>query len=281
LKLPVDCNGEVERFEWIIVDDGSCDGTRRLVEKWVDENRVPIRYVYQPNQGKHVASNKGISIARGYAILEYDSDDIIMPDALCVMYDTWYGFTPGQRMELKGVTGRCIDSRTGKMLGNRLPYEPFIVSPQDMRFKYKIRGEMFGFTLRSVMLDHMYPVYDDSTKFCPESIVIFEIGKKFKEAVVDRCIRVYVTDSADAITKGSSRNRAAQNYYLWRYEVNNLVSKYMFTAPVDMMKAVVGVTMDGFRTGRSLVTVLREIERIDMKCLVALFSPAGYILSKM
>ncbi len=281
LALPVNKNGTHEYFEWIIVDDGSNDGTRELVESWIAENKIPIKYTYQNNSGKHTASNKGIKLATGYAILEYDSDDLLLPDALTFFYNAWYGFSEEERRTMKGVTGRCIDSRTGKLLGTRLPYEPLVASPQDMRFKHRIKGEMFGFTLRSIMLQHLYPVYDNSTKFCPESIVIFEIGKKYKEAVFNKCVRVYVTDSNDAITKGTSRNRAPQNYYLWKYEVNNLVSKYILSSPIDMIKAVVGITMDGFRTDRPLRQILSEVENPWMKVLVTVFSPAGFILSKL
>lgn len=281
LKKPVGSNGEEETFEWIIIDDGSTDGTDELVKQWIEEDIIPIRYHYQPNQGKHVASNYGINMARGYAIMEYDSDDLILPDTLTIFYDEWYKLPAHERATIKGVTARCIDSTTGKIIGPSLPHSPFIVSPQDMRFKYHIGGEMMGFTLRSIMLEYQYPVYDNSTKFCPESIVIFSIGMKYREAVIDKPVRVYVTNSNDAITKGSSRNRAAQNYYLWNFEVNNLVTKYFFSAPKDMLKALVGVTMDGFRTRRSLGTVLKGINSWKMKILVALLSPAGYILSKI
>ncbi len=39
-------------FEWLIVDDGSEDGTRSLVEAWQKEAKFPIRYRYQSNAGK-------------------------------------------------------------------------------------------------------------------------------------------------------------------------------------------------------------------------------------
>ena len=40
-------------FEWLIIDDGSCDNTRELVEEWMMRgNTFQIHYVYQENQGK-------------------------------------------------------------------------------------------------------------------------------------------------------------------------------------------------------------------------------------
>ena len=33
-------------FQWLIVDDGSTDTTKELVEKWISENRISIKYIY-------------------------------------------------------------------------------------------------------------------------------------------------------------------------------------------------------------------------------------------
>jgi len=38
-------------FEWLIVDDGSKDDTKQIVERWQAMAEFPIRYIYQQNQG--------------------------------------------------------------------------------------------------------------------------------------------------------------------------------------------------------------------------------------
>lgn len=69
--------------EWLIVDDGSTDNTKELVEKWQKEcNRFPIIYVYQDNGGKHRALNKGVHFANGKYIFVVDSDDTLTPNAI-------------------------------------------------------------------------------------------------------------------------------------------------------------------------------------------------------
>ena len=52
-------------FEWLIVDDGSRDNTRELVQMWQAEACFPIRYIYQPNRGKPTAFNRGVQEAQG------------------------------------------------------------------------------------------------------------------------------------------------------------------------------------------------------------------------
>ena len=50
-------NREVQ-IEWLVMDDGSEDKTREIVENWKQENKIAIQYFYQKNQGKMAAINK-------------------------------------------------------------------------------------------------------------------------------------------------------------------------------------------------------------------------------
>ncbi|WRH67485.1 MAG: glycosyltransferase family A protein [Planktothrix sp. GU0601_MAG3] len=64
--------------EIIIIDDGSQDNTRQVLQPYSDH----IHYVYQENQGVSVARNHGLNLARGEFIVFLDADDIFLPDKL-------------------------------------------------------------------------------------------------------------------------------------------------------------------------------------------------------
>ena len=70
-------------FEWLVVDDGSSDGTEALFDRWRrEENPFPIRYFRQENGGKCRAINHGLKLARGELFFTVDSDDYLTDDAL-------------------------------------------------------------------------------------------------------------------------------------------------------------------------------------------------------
>jgi glycosyltransferase involved in cell wall biosynthesis len=70
-------------FELIVVDDGSTDDTRRLI----DACGSTIRYYYQENRGPAAARNLGVRQARAPWLAFQDSDDLSTRDHLQVLHD--------------------------------------------------------------------------------------------------------------------------------------------------------------------------------------------------
>lgn len=66
-------------LEVIIVEDGSTDGTRQIVEKAEQNSEVRVIY-HNGNRGVATARNTGISVAKGQYIAFIDGDDLAHPD---------------------------------------------------------------------------------------------------------------------------------------------------------------------------------------------------------
>lgn len=76
-------------LEWIIIDDGSVDDTKNIVNKWIKENQINIKYFYQTNQGKMAAINNYIKEVNNELCLEVDSDDYLTDTALRIIIDSY------------------------------------------------------------------------------------------------------------------------------------------------------------------------------------------------
>lgn len=67
-------------YELIVVDDGSSDQTRHVLDAYGDR----LTYLYQDNRGVAAARNRGLQIAQGDLIAFLDHDDVLLPDKLAV-----------------------------------------------------------------------------------------------------------------------------------------------------------------------------------------------------
>ena len=72
------------RFEAIIINDGSVDRTEEVVERYRDS--LHINYYYQENAGVAAARNKGLDLAKGEYVSFLDADDYYEPDFIKKMF---------------------------------------------------------------------------------------------------------------------------------------------------------------------------------------------------
>jgi glycosyltransferase involved in cell wall biosynthesis len=67
-------------WEWVIVDDGSTDGTAEAM-KMISDERISM-FSYAPNKGRGYARTKAIAQSRGEWVVIWDVDDMHFPDRL-------------------------------------------------------------------------------------------------------------------------------------------------------------------------------------------------------
>lgn len=95
-----------KNFEWLIYDDGSTDNTKEIVDRFIQENIINIRYYYGKNAGKHVGINRGTDLANGELFFIVDSDDYLTDNALELVNDAWNSISLENRATFIGVSGK-------------------------------------------------------------------------------------------------------------------------------------------------------------------------------
>lgn len=85
-------------FEIVVVDDGSTDNTREVVQTYTDSR---FKYIYQENKGLAASRNTGLRAARGEFVAFLDADDIFLPCKLEVQLE-WFENHPSCGMVVSG-----------------------------------------------------------------------------------------------------------------------------------------------------------------------------------
>lgn len=111
------CRQTCRDFTWLIIDDGSTDGTRELVDGWKKEGRVPITYHYQGNQGMHGAHNAAYRLIDTELNTCIDSDDYMPDDAVEKIVTFWQQHGSS---EVAGIIALDVDFN-GQMIGTKFP----------------------------------------------------------------------------------------------------------------------------------------------------------------
>lgn len=159
------CAQTFRDFEWVIVDDGSTDGTRDLVSSW--KSFFPIRYTWKPNGGKHTAVNIGIAQAAGEFVVILDSDDRCVPRALERMDYFWRQIASPERFS--NLVARCC-SDDGSILGEPLPLDHVDVFNLGDALAIVGNTDRWGMIRTDILKRFRYPEFSNE-RFIPEGVV--------------------------------------------------------------------------------------------------------------
>lgn len=194
------CNQTNKGFIWLIVDDGSIDNTRYIVNRWINEEIITIRYIYQENEGKHIAHNMGVDACETELFVCVDSDDYLLPNAVDEVINTWNDV---RKEELAGIVSMRI-TENGAPIGKvYLPKNIQESTLGDLYDRYKFKGDTMLTFRSSILREYKFPKIDGE-KFIGEDYVYAQIDKNYKLYVLNKGL--YVCEYLeDGYTKNSKR----------------------------------------------------------------------------
>ncbi|MGC8691198.1 MAG: glycosyltransferase family 2 protein [Caldisericum sp.] len=209
-------------FEWIIIDDGSTDDTKKIVEEFKQGN-ILVKYLFQTNKGKHMAINRGVERAKGFLIVIIDSDDYLLPEALSSIRETWLGIPESERQNFAGVAGLCV-FQDGSVVGSAFPRDILDSNPVEIRTLFNVKGDKFEVFRNDILKFYKFP--EEVGSFVTEALVWNRIAKAYKVRYVNKVWKV-VEYRKDGLSNKSvlirARNpNAACLYYKEFLEIRDL-----------------------------------------------------------
>lgn len=189
-------------FIWLIIDDGSTDNTKSLVDQWIKEkNEFEIKYVYKENGGMHTGHNKAYELIDTELNVCIDSDDFMPDNAVELIVDFWSKYGSDR---YSGIVSLDNDDK-GNIIGTKLPNKKSI----KLCDFYDMGGKGDKNLIYRTDIMKKYPPYPE---FKGEKFVPLDYKYLLADQEYDLLILNEPTCTVEYMEDGSSRNMFRQYY---------------------------------------------------------------------
>ena len=179
-------------FEWIVVDDGSTDDTRRVIRAFNDPR---IHYIYQHNRGQNEARNRGDVDVRADYVVHLDSDDELLNEGTLA---DMLSEIRAARPEIAWVAFTVVDQegRTGL---SHVPAERIEADYTDTVCEQVFRGEFVRIYRKDAVQMAPWPPF----RGLP-ALRHWRLARQRPGLVVKRPARIYHRNTGDQLTGAAS-----------------------------------------------------------------------------
>ena len=271
-------NQTFKDFEWLVIDDGSTDKTKELVEEFQKISDFQIRYYHQENQHKFLTFFRGIDLAEGKYFSPLDSDDALPKDSMKILVNTWENINDSQNIVF--VSTLCED-QFGSIVGDQFPESPLICTIFDMRYKYKIKGDKWGMGKTDIYKKMKLNFQNLSGKgFIPEGVFQFQFDKLGFHYCINEVTRIYFRDKDDEQSLANQfydKKNAfglAENYKAFL----NTYSSKIWSNPVTIFRNLGGYLKFAALDKRNFGKTISELNSLPVKIITALLYPFSKLI---
>ncbi|MBR4470624.1 MAG: glycosyltransferase family 2 protein [Erysipelotrichaceae bacterium] len=262
-------------FKWLVVDDGSTDDTAELVKEYKEKAWFPVDYVLKEHAGKYEAVNLSYKLVDTKYIINCDSDDAMLPNGLETIMKLWSKVPEDRLNQVWCVTGRCLDSVTGKIVGDLFPENINGLRGKDkLKVIFQTKGEKHSCRLTNIVSQFPYPSFPDTGKLVPNHTWI-QINAIYEQYCSNDPISIYYQDSLDSLAKSPSKERKLGYYYYALLCINDYFDQF-FINP-DIRYSLINISRCGWRGGKTTKEILDAVIKPSKKILVAFCMPISAI----
>lgn len=189
-------------FEWIVVDDGSTDGTKEEFSGILSE-KLPfsVRYIWKENGGKHTALNESHRYIHGKYVLLLDSDDTLTENAVEAVKNGWREYESEQEIGFVVFLKQLTD-------GTPVAWGSVERKPVDVLNDKRISNitcDCCEVIRTELFLKYPFPVFEGE-RFLAETALWYRAGLEAKCIYINQPI--YVCEYLDeGLTKGGKELR--------------------------------------------------------------------------
>lgn len=254
-------------FEWIVVDDGSSDDTESIIKKFINDNKIKIKYIKKENGGKHSAINLGVKKAKGEYVLILDSDDIFLPNAISDVKKYWKEYKNNDNV---GVLSFLRVFPNNKKIGTPMKEDIVISDNIEYRYNKNVKGDMSESYRKEILLNNPFPIYENE-RFLSEAIIWNKIALDYKTVFINKAICM-----CDYLTDGLSKNflKLVYNNPLGALNNANMFLIKKFKLKIRLKNAIL-------YTGYNIAASKKYNKKIDIKCndlfLTIILYPLGML----
>ncbi len=178
-------------FSWLIVDDGSTDGTEVLVREWLGQDKVRLTYFKKENGGKHTALNAGIGMIKADLTFIVDSDDYLTKDAVTTVLQYADKYEGSRSKEQLCGFSFLRHGSDGKVNTAYFRQDEQVANYVDIRINGNIGGDKAEVFYTAVLKEYPFPEYPGE-KFMPEDAVWIAMSQKYNMVHINKGI--YICD---------------------------------------------------------------------------------------
>lgn len=244
-----------KEFVWLIVDDGSNDGTSERVGQWIQEHKLIIKLLCQENGGKHRALNRAIKEVTTPLTFIVDSDDYLPQDSIqsIMRYVNKYSKYK-EDLKLCGFSFlRCYEN--GEVNTAYFPKDEIVGTFCNVRINGGILGDKAEVFFTDVLRRYPFSEYEGE-RFMPEDAVWMRMSGPWQMVHINQCI--YISEYLDGgLTRSGRKHKIESPKGMIERSIVYLENEHLnfITAVKMMLLYIVYSKFDGrnYSTMRSFI----------------------------
>ena len=275
-------------FVWLVVDDGSKDNTKEVIENFQKEAIIDIQYHFIPNGFLYLAEKYSASVADSQYIVRIDDDDQLLDNCLERFLAEW------ELINKEGITDigeiRALALREdGSVTGN---YQPVIgsehIDTSYIERQLSSATQLENIACRKVEIWKQLFKEDDQNKwlfdqvnYVEDSLIWFRLSRICRSRYLFVPLRLYC-DNPVSITHNNLSNNYQRlcNSVFGSYMVLNEMRDYYFKYPIYFLRILFTFGISGFKAKLNYKKMIQSLDSLLCKLIFFVFTPILLIRSR-